>query len=455
MSVALARNDLTRAREAFYQMSHAGQNESMTRYLAFKLALMYSDYELAKESLATIVKHAKSDQSFLYACVLEAQRSEMRPVAIAALQALLDIQPAGVHFSSLLRCTARLLVGQLDEHSQSTEGCMEEVLQVFENAAANITTLRLDKNDEWRAEMQWWSKSSFNVALRHCTEIHPEALARMLTVCTRFIDCYLSDVDVGNEDGMRHRKTICHFISASALIVLGRASDEGSEYNLQCYLQARAEIEAFKLSRRKASESATDDMHSKTFELLKFDLECVLNLQQWDQLDAALQSCLNYEHVDRWDTLADLVLITHSKTSALGINDRANTSMAALLQRIINDTWRKDRDIVKASRWLRLSISMDLNDGTGDFALKLLDQAVNMAKKGYHSNHTIFPETELQWLSSTAFNKAVDLLSVDRRDDAEVWISGALELARYAADNGALHAYLTYMHEQAKEAMKR
>ena len=124
-----------------------------------------------------------------------------------------------------------------------------------------------------------------------------------------------------------------------------------------------------------------------------------------------------------------------------------------LLERIINDTWLKDKDIVKAARWLRLSFSVDLGEGTGNFALKLLAQATSMAKKGSEGKNGRFPETELQWLSTTAFNKAVDHLSAGCHEISETWIKGALELARYAADEGALHANLTYKNEQAMARM--
>lgn len=457
MTVAMEKNDLNAAREAFFQMPTAPQNENITRYLTFKLALRSNDYEFAHESLDVIMKHADRDPTFLYACVLEAQQSQMRHIAVAALQAILDKQPPGIHLPSLLRCTARLLVGELEAQERNPDEVVEEILRVFEHAAANRQALQKSSNDQWRAEIQWWTKNAYNLALRLCGQIHPGQLIRLLQVCIKFIDSFPDDAGPMHQDELKGRRLLCHFLSASALIVLGRSADEGSEDSLQCYLQARHEIETFRSLRKQSNaDKQSKEDKSRSFELLKFDLECILNLQQWDQLDAALQECLNSEGVDRWDSLADIVLIIHRQTGSIGLDAAANAHLTELLQRIINETWVKDKDLVKASRWLRLSFSTDLSEGTGDFALKLLAQAAGIARKGHeHKNkNEVFPETELQWLATTAFNKAVDFLSSGLGEGSAAWIEGALELARYAADNGALHANLTFKREQAMERAK-
>ena len=455
MAMAIAKNDLNSAREAFYQMPVSTQNETMTRYLAFKVALRSHDYDFANESLNMVAKHAQKDPTFLYACVLEAQQSDMRHIAVAALQAILDNYSPGVHLPALLRCTARLLIGELDSQEQCVDEVVEQMVRVFENAVANIPALEKDGDEKWRAEIQWWSKNAYNLSLRLCGQAHPEHLVRLLSVCTKFIDCYPNDTGPMHRNNLQNRKLLCHFLSTSALVVLGRSNDKESEHSLNFYLHARQEIDAFRSLEYKPDGAQQEtEFKRRLFELLKFDLECILKLQQWDQLDSTLKHCLDCEFVDHWDTLADIVLIIHQQTGSLGLRNQTSASMTELLQRIINETWQKSKDIVKAARWLRLSFTMDLSDGSGEFAHKLLEQATGMAKKGYRDIGELFPETELQWLATSSFNKAVDSLPLGSDGGWERWIEGALELARYASDNGALHANLTSKREQVMERIE-
>jgi tRNA threonylcarbamoyladenosine modification (KEOPS) complex Pcc1 subunit len=440
----MSKGDLEGARAAFFQMPSAAQNESITRYLGFKLAIKSDDYDFAMECLRTILKHADRDATYLYACALEAQRSQRRNIAVAALQALMDKQPPGVHLPSLLRCTARLLIAEIDQGTRHINETAQEYVSICEYAASNVSTLKQGTNEQWQSEIQWWSKNSYNMALKLCGQIHPEQLIRLLQSCSNFIDAYSRCNETTRKEDLSNRRGLCHFLSAAALITLGRSYEEGSEHSLQCYLQARREIETFKsIYQSLENEHRNIEAERRHFELQKFDLECILNLKQWDAAEAALESCLAFSQVDSWDALADIVLIIHQHAIPTGLTAEANNRMMELLDRIINDTWQKHKDILKASRWLRLSFSLDLNDGDGNFAHKLLLQAAAMAKKQMSKGGDAFPERELQWVAATAFNHAVDLLSAERNEDCLRWIDGALELARYAADNGALHANLT------------
>jgi hypothetical protein len=96
MVTALQRDELDTARAAFYGLPASSQNEGMTRYLAYKLALRSNDVRLAGECLESLVKHIDQEPRYLYACVLEAQQSANRAMAVAAFQALVDQPSNGV-----------------------------------------------------------------------------------------------------------------------------------------------------------------------------------------------------------------------------------------------------------------------------------------------------------------------------------------------------------------------
>jgi hypothetical protein len=96
-----------------------------------------------------------------------------------------------------------------------------------------------------------------------------------------------------------------------------------------------------------------------------------LKLEQWDQLDQTLERCLALEGVSRWDTLVEIVIIIHERTRAAGVESSATARIPDLLQKIINGTWKKDKDIVKFTRWIRVTFQMLSGSDDDELSLKL------------------------------------------------------------------------------------
>lgn len=456
MLVALERGKIDKARAVFYQLEVSSQNEGSTRYIGYKLALRSNDVRMASECLSALVKHDDKERRYLFACVLEAQQSGNRALAIAAFQALLEQPPTGVQLPALLRCTARLLMEELESSAEHLSEAAHELVRVFETAAENSKTFRRGPESQWLAEIQWWSKNAFNVALRLCAEVDPEHLARLLKACRKLLDLYPEDKDPVRRQDLVNRKQICHFLTASALIVLGRSTAD-RQSQLQYYLDVQREVKAFQniWEPIQAQADGGQTSHARAVEMLKFNVESVFRLEQWDNLDETLTACLDFQGTARWDALADLVIVIHNETRNLSIDSSATAKIPALLQKIINETWQKDKDIIKLARWLRFTFSIEMDDNNGDASIKLVEQAATLAKRGTEMRNDPYPEDELQWLATMSFNRAVDLLVLDDRAAAERWIEAALELARYAADNGTLHAHLTRNREEAERRMKR
>jgi hypothetical protein len=110
---------------------------------------------------------------------------------------------------------------------------------------------------------------------------------------------------------------------------LARAEDH-TESCLQYYLEARKHSQEF---RRAAAEgidklggSAQADIIAKHFQIVKLELEAVLKLEKWDELDDLFDQCWKYKSPDHYETLADLVLVIHSCISQAGVDDKYQKS---------------------------------------------------------------------------------------------------------------------------------
>lgn len=131
---------------------------------------------------------------------------------------------------------------------------------------------------------------------------------------------------------------------------------------------------------------------------MKLELEAALRLQKWDDLDELFEQCWSCKSSDRYETLADLVLVIHSglmqaeaansyqsskfPTQSSLLRDSDHTAeVLSTLQKIINLTSKQNGgDVVRLSRWLRCLFNLTLSLDEG-ISLKCLDQATQIAAK--------------------------------------------------------------------------
>ena len=299
---ALANGDLVTAREAFFQLPESGKSAPMTMYIMYKLALQSGDAELASTSLDGVLKVASADTTYLYACTLEAQQAGDRQQVIAALQKVLEYNNStndakGIHLPVLLRSTAKMIIVEMDDDLVRNQTALNEVCKIFECAMSQTKSFRGPEItvERYQAELRWFASYSYNLTLTHMAEMRPELLVRFMAVCIFFVDKLRTED--GSDKTLLYRLLICRFLAASALVVLGRSEDD-VECSLSFYLDTRRQIEAFQKCVKDALESAAPgsneraDIILKDFELLKYDLEALLKLQHWNDLDRVLEVCI-------------------------------------------------------------------------------------------------------------------------------------------------------------------
>ncbi|TKA58186.1 hypothetical protein B0A49_06961 [Cryomyces minteri] len=389
---ALGRQDVASAREVFYQMPESAK-----------------------------------DSTLLFACVLEAQQSGEKRQAVAALQRVLEKYsydaPAGVHLPALLRCTARLLISELVAESANDERSITEICKLFEGAVAQAKSPKrrasAQSNQDFNiVELQWFSRNSYNLCLKYCSDIHPGNL---------FAELLQNNFPPDPSDGPALRLLFCHFLAASACVVLARAEDN-IEFSVQMDLES-------------LGSPAKADLKTKEFELLKFELEALVHLAAWNDMDAVFEACLSMDNIAHWETLADLVIVVHTEVLKAGLGAKCRAKIPAVLQKIINLTWRSSgNDIVKLARRLRCLFQMALSF---DFTISLhcLDQVTDLTRR-YQSTSTPYPTEELEWLAATAFNHGVDLHCASDVAGSKVWAEKSLAVAAAAEDVGLLHRTL-------------
>jgi hypothetical protein len=140
---ALSNNEFEKAKSAFHSMSEAGQNEPLTRYIAYKAAIRSCDRGLAADCLETLSKVADKDLNLLYACTMDAQQAGDKWCAVAALRTLVEkhafAAASDIHLPALFRCTLRLMRSLLvSDNVEGQDECfdlnvvVEDICKTFE-----------------------------------------------------------------------------------------------------------------------------------------------------------------------------------------------------------------------------------------------------------------------------------------------------------------------------------
>ncbi|KAI9690965.1 MAG: hypothetical protein M1822_008585 [Bathelium mastoideum] len=453
---AVARHDHATARKIYFQMPEATRAAPQTKYLMYKVAIRSHDIEFASECLESICQSTRKDATLLYACVLEAQQSGNRQQAITALQQTIgrcDHTMHEVHLPALFRCTARLIVAELASTSPLNQALVSNLCSLFENATAQARTSRTPRRSNkaetfTHLELEWFAKNAYNLALKHCADMHPRDLLRLLQSCMELLDLIRADPQLENRDDLLTRLLFCHFLAASASIALARAEDN-TEQSAQQYMLVQSEATRFgelltEASREAVGEAKYEDLQSKRFELLRFQLECAVRLGSWNELDVLLDECVKQDRIQRLEKLADLVFSIHASLIKSKEGSRHQSKLLATIQKVITLSWRASgHDMVKVSRWLRCLFSMALMVDA-NISLMCLDQAAHLVRQAADTGgiEPRYPVEELEWLATTAFNRSVDLYCASDDDGCRLWAAKALGLAKASVETEALYAML-------------
>lgn len=164
-------------------------------------------------------------------------------------------------------------------------------------------------------ELNWFSKNSYNLAIKHLPLWDVNHLLRMLACCIEFIDQYPQDIDQQMNEDLSLRKMFCDFISATSLVSLARGEDS-IESQLQFYLRLRKHVESFDLQLQNKvgnlEEEAEADLRRKWNVLAAFDFEAACRLKAWDQLGEIILKAGDCKSPHVFEIMADVILCSEA-----------------------------------------------------------------------------------------------------------------------------------------------
>ncbi|KAA8565380.1 hypothetical protein EYC84_011087 [Monilinia fructicola] len=414
---ALGRGEFDCARDVFGSMSDTAKEEPLTRFLMYKIAIRSGDVELAAECLEKVTS-CSEDPTLLFACVLDAQKAGNKNIVLDALWMVLDKCGYGaredVYLPSIIRTIIILLVGVIESEGSPTNKTgenIEKLCKLFEGALHAVQ--KAQNRELWTIlELEWFSKNSYNLSLKHLSVWEPQQSIRMLASCIGFIDCHPQDIGQEAHDDVTLRKMFCNFCAATTFVSIARA-EENVEIQLQSYLNLRKHVTSFhhllQKKLEKLDEEIAEDLLRKFSVLLAFDFEAACRLKDWDGL-------------------GEIIL-------------RARVFLIMMLKKITNVSWEiEDFDTIKLSKYMRCLFQAAL--GNDDkIAEELINQVCMLAADAVETDIP-YPTQELEWLATKSFNHAIDLYSANQDDVCKRWAEKSIVIAGYCVDGGSLQRFL-------------
>ncbi|KAK4133190.1 SPO22-domain-containing protein [Trichocladium antarcticum] len=110
-----------------------------------------------------------------------------------------------------------------------------------------------------------------------------------------------------------------------------------------------------------------------------------------------------------------------------------NAVLYSTMRKIVNEIWVLDSfDAIKLAKYTRclFQATLPLDDG---LAMRLLDEACSKARE-LRESEAGWPEEEIEWMATTAFNHAIDCYSAHETERSKEWAGKAINLAHYCSD---------------------
>lgn len=448
--IALQRHDIADAPGLLSMIPESSKDDQNTQFLIFKLALRTDDTELAVSSLEKVYSNATKDATLLYACILDAQQLGNKELAIKALQMVLEkyefATPDGVHMPALIRCTIRLIIAQLEAKDPAVqqEATVEQLCRLFDGAATKARKVykhpQADTSENlWTIqELDWFSKNAYNLALKHASVWSPRHVLNLAQSCLMFISIYPNTLPQGHAEDILLRGIFCNFLAAVLLIALSRVEDN-VEDQLQDYLMLRKHVASFDESLQSKiddlEEAPKQDLMKKLGTLLVYDFEAVIRLKAWDDLKDVVLKAESCESIKVYQQMCDMLL---------GAQEEMQIPILTaidIIKRLCNSAWSLTSfPVTTLSRYMRIlfRLSLSLPSATvSGVSLALIDQVCGHAEEAKETE-TPYPDDELEYLATTAFNKAIDYYCIEDDESCKRWAEKAIEVATFLRDGGAL-----------------
>ncbi|GFF91006.1 hypothetical protein IFM47457_08688 [Aspergillus lentulus] len=230
---------------------------------------------------------------------------------------------------------------------------------------------------------------------------------------------------------------LAEYIKSNKLIVEARDHTPSSA---KVYKQIRQSVQRFEtyLQGHLDTYSTTPEgeawMHKHRL-LLALDFEAAINLKQWDNVPSIIERASNMLDDQLCSVFLDCILCSGAPAPNIA---QVVKDIICIFHSSPSPSFSAGVFHQKLPRYLRCLFQIALEAADYSLAESVLHQAIALAQDGSADTDLpfVYPSDELKWLSTMAFNRAVDLYIASADEECREWGEVAFTLADLIKDDG-------------------
>ncbi|ORX98641.1 hypothetical protein K493DRAFT_299802 [Basidiobolus meristosporus CBS 931.73] len=396
-------------------------NSALNFFIYFRLALEKDDVQAAILNIQKMCNGINFSVDLLDIVVNLAYESESKDILRESLHLLYDWK----------------------QHTNSFESESEQLRILRDTAWVYIEKgLRLIREtpslsaSEFRADITWFFKICWNLGIKLARSQKLEPTYQYFEAALVFLNMFEKD-----QENLEKRK-ICLFMCSASQILFARNVSKTTQRALK-NIDEYHNLNSYKAknipSKRKNSEEGKEI--NEQLIVLRFEAKSKLHL--WDDLYGIVQhadSISEELNVQVFERIADIIL----KETECPL-----TVLLLITQAVLDNILKKELvDYVKFSHWFRI-IVMTAMRNDAEAAYQFFIQIQDILKS---CNKGDYPQTEIEWLTVTAWNKGIEFYGGSDIDKAKKWSEMAVSLLSHLNDK---EGYEKRMYELYGEILSR
>ncbi|XP_036404932.1 testis-expressed protein 11 [Megalops cyprinoides] len=424
---------LEKAREAIKEAERCDPDSIFTQFSVYRIALLDSDVERAAEAVKAMGKLAQSPvrsedrllvaqsaaSSLLSLAAQIALEHEQQDIAMKALESLCEHSQDGAQVLTALRCLVRLALSTIERACEEERDPALDVLKSYLNMALQRVSQLIPQHgpslspEKHTEEANWFRKIAWNLALQ--CEHSPDRMRDFFVLSYQLSQFCLPDRAV-----LMGRKS-CLLMAAAACLELYRKSPQ----SLQQTEQLTEALEHIQIcwevwKTLKASGDLSKDQTETLLLLYEFEARAKLNDPK---LEAVLESVLELDNIET-KTLETIAGLAMEPPAYFPLLCKKALRIALSLHKK-----QPQPDLLHCSQCVHSLIQLSLPGGVSEVEPRVLEEVW-----GYYEEALSivamapeeFPELEILWLLTRAWNTGILLYSLAQYPQAERWCGLAM-----------------------------